>query len=140
MLTRVLQRTSPLGLLVSGLVVGVAVSPALRKGMRGLLVQATKMVLVASDQVKGIGNKISEGVNDLVAEARAKAEEEKPPLIAEKVHAATVAAVGTGLAAADRVRQVADGFKERFTGLVEEARKQQATGGEEETAPGEKQD
>jgi hypothetical protein len=82
------------------------------------------MVLVASDQVREISNRIGEDANDLLAEARAKAEEERTPLIAEKVHAATVAAVGTGLAAADRVRKMTDGFKERFTDLVDEARQQ----------------
>jgi uncharacterized membrane protein len=135
MLTRMLQSFSPLGLLISGLAVGVAVSPVLRKGARGFLVQTTKMVLVASDQVKEIGNKIGEDVNGLMAEARAKAEEERNPRIAEKVHSATVAAVGTGLAAADRVRKMTDGVKERVTGLVEEARKQPAAEAGEMTAP-----
>jgi F0F1-type ATP synthase membrane subunit b/b' len=111
-------------LLISGLAAGVFVGPVLRKGVRGLLVQSTKMVLVASDQVREIGNKIGEDVNELMAEARAKAAEERTPLIAKKVHTATVAAVGTGLAAADRVRKVTDGFKERFTDLVDEARQQ----------------
>lgn len=68
-----LMEISPVGLLAAGVVLGAG-SPAIKSGLRGLAVGATKGILSISNQLKETGEKINEDWQDMVAEAKASLE------------------------------------------------------------------
>jgi hypothetical protein len=115
---------SPWHLLLFGLAAGIIASPAVRKGMRGLMVAGIKTVLATSDEIKSLGYKLNEGFSDIIADARTR-QEQAPSPVKEKLHAAGVTAVGTGLAAADKVKGVTGDLKKKWGELVTEAKAHQ---------------
>ncbi len=125
MLSRLLSRTSPWGILAAGLAVGIAASPGIRKGLRAVVVKTTKLALSVTDAAKNCGGKIGEGFGEIVSEAKAQQGEQtgiKTEVIKSKVHAAGVTAVGTGMAAADKIKDVSGGLKQKWDDLVTEAK------------------
>lgn len=125
MLSRLLTRTTPWGLLAAGLAVGVAVSPGIRKGIRAVAVKTTRLALSVTDAAKNCGGKIGEDLGGIVAEAKAQQEAQagmKTEAIQSKVHAAGVSAVGAGIAAVDKVKDVSGGLKQKWDNIVVEAK------------------
>jgi len=121
MLSRMLLRSSPWGVLAAGVALGVTASPILRKVLRTTAVKAAKAALMVTDTVKGAGDKVSAGLSGIVTEARTEKENRTDGMRA-KARDVGVAAVGTGLAAVDKVKEVAGGVKQKWNGLVAEAR------------------
>jgi hypothetical protein len=125
MLNRILLKTSPWGLLAAGLAVGIAASPGIRKGLRVAAVKTTKLALSVTGAAKSYGGKIGEGFEEIVSEAKAQQGEQavvKTEDIKAKVHAAGVTAVGTGMAAVDKVKDVSGNIKQKWDDLVTEAK------------------
>lgn len=125
MLSRLLSRTSPWGLLAAGLAVGIAASPGIRKGLRVAAVKTTRLALSVTDAAKNCGGKIGEGLGEIVSEAKEQQGEQagiKTEVIKSKVHAAGVTAVGTGMAAVDKVKDVSGGLKQKWDDIVTEAK------------------
>ena len=86
MFTRLGQALGPWGLLAVGVIVGVAASPSLRKGARGLAVMATRGVLSIADEAKKLTDdvkKVAGGakgeLDKLVQEARTASVEGTAP-------------------------------------------------------------
>ena len=129
MLSRILSRTSPWGLLAAGLAVGIAASPGIRKGFRKAAVKTTRLALSVTDGAKGCAGKIGEGFGGIVTEAKAQEKGQgkeqtgiKAEAIKSKVRAAGVTAVGSGIAAVDKVKDVSGGLKQKWDNIVSEAR------------------
>lgn len=120
--------------MAAGVLFGVTVSPVVRKGLRAATVKTAKAVLTVTDTVRGTGEKISEGFSGIFSEARTQ-QEVRAENMKSKVHDVGVAAIGTGLTAVDKVKEVAGGMKQKWDGLVTEAKElKEDTGGEiEET-------
>ncbi|RJQ27498.1 MAG: hypothetical protein C4589_08275 [Peptococcaceae bacterium] len=116
--------TSTWNLLLFGLAAGIIASPAARKGMRGLMVAGVKAVLATSDEIKSLGYKINEGFSNIMADARAQ-QAQAPSPVKEKLRAVGVTAVGTGLAAAGKVKGVTGDLKKKWGELVTEAKAHQ---------------
>lgn len=74
-----LTRTSPVGLIATGVVVGLLVSPGLRKEARRFLVGGTKVGLTAQEKVKSNVLQIKKGWQDILAEARTKEQKNENP-------------------------------------------------------------
>jgi|GEM_PF-2092757 hypothetical protein len=74
-----LTRTSPVGLIATGVAVGLLVSPGLRKGARRLLVGGTKVGLTAQEKVKSNALQVKKGWQDILAEAKAKEQKNVNP-------------------------------------------------------------
>lgn len=74
-----LTRTSPVGLIATGVAVGLLVSPGLRKGARRFLVKGTKVGLTAQEKAKNNVLQIKKGWQDILAEARAKEQKNANP-------------------------------------------------------------
>jgi|GEM_PF-2562533 len=121
MLNRLVLRTSPWGLLTTGLVVGIAASPVVRKSLRAAVVRTTMVALSVTDAVKSAGEKMGQEFGGIVSEAKSR-KETQTEAVESKVRSAGVAAVGSGLAAVDKVKEVAGGAKQKWDELVAEAR------------------
>ena len=74
-----LTRTSPVGLIATGVAVGLLVSPGLRKGTRRFLVGGTKFGLTAQEKAKSNVLQIKKGWQGILAEARAKEQKNVNP-------------------------------------------------------------
>jgi hypothetical protein len=74
-----LTHTSPVGLIATGVAVGLLVSPGLRKGARRFLVGGTKVGLTAQEKVKSNVLQVKQGWQDILAEARTKEQKNVNP-------------------------------------------------------------
>jgi hypothetical protein len=74
-----LTRTSPVGLIATGVAVGLLVSPGLRSGARRFLVGGAKVGLTAREKVKSNVLQAKKGWQDILAEARAKEQKSVNP-------------------------------------------------------------
>lgn len=129
MIERLLLRASPWGLLAAGLAVGITASPLVRKGLRAVAVETTRAALSVSDAVKNCGEKVSEGLSGIVAEAKSQPGGQLDN-VKNKARTVGVAAVGSGLAVVDKVKETAGEFKHKWDDLVAEAREQKEKGPE----------
>ncbi|OAT85792.1 hypothetical protein [Desulfotomaculum copahuensis] len=136
MLNRLLTRTSPWTLLLTGLAAGILISPGIRKGLRTVAVQTTKAALSLTDAARSCSEKASESWNGVVTEARAQ-QESRNANIKSKMHSAGIAAVGSGLDAVDKVKAVTGAAKQKWDNLVAEAREYKKENQEETPAPAE---
>lgn len=125
MIRRLIAGSSPIGLLATGLAFGVMVSPALRKGLRGLAVKTAKAGLVINDQIKSAGGTVNGAFKGIVDDARKEIEtspQMEGSVIADKVHVAGVAAMKGGLGVADQIKETTGAIKEKWNELIIEAR------------------
>jgi hypothetical protein len=123
-----MSQMSPAGLFIAGGAAALAF-PSVRHGLRGAAVLATRGVLAVADTARGTAAAMREGMEDLVAEARAAqaADEECTFMDAARNHGRRMAVVtAAGMAA------IGEGLR----GIVEEAKgNRQAAVMEDEPAP-----
>ncbi len=107
-----MSRMSPAGMLLVG---GAAIFafPAVRHGLRSAAVMTTRGVLAVADTLQGTAASMREGVEDIVAEARAASEEQRTFLETAKAH---------GRRAAINAAAGAMAVREGLRNIVEEAR------------------
>jgi methyl-accepting chemotaxis protein len=126
--SRLLERTSPLGLLAAGAVLAVSLPPV-RKGLRCAAVVTTRGVLGALDYAQELAANVREQAEDLVAEARSgescdvtEGWEEAFETAKNYPRDLVVSAASAGLAVSERVNEHAKAVKEHVSGVVEEAK------------------
>jgi hypothetical protein len=119
-----MSRMSPAGMLLVG---GAAVLafPAVRHGLRSAAVMTTRSVLAVADTLQSTAASIREGMEDIVAEARAASEEQRDFMASARDHGRRMA-----INAAAGAMAVREGLRD----IVEAAKEARATASEESPA------
>lgn len=125
--SRILERSSPAGLIVGGAALALTLPPV-RRGLRATAVLATRGVLMVADKINYLGATLQETAEDLVAEAREPMPDPADSIrdrwdsirdrAKQRHRKVAVAAAGSYLAAKERAGAMRDDFET----IVEEAR------------------
>lgn len=108
-----MSRISPAGMLLAG---GAAVLafPAVRHGLRSAAVMTTRGVLAVTDTLQSTAASVREGMEDIVAEARAASEEERTFMTTARAHGRRMAinAAAGAMAVREGLRDIVEAARE----------------------------
>lgn len=124
--SRILTRTSPLGLAVGGAVIALSI-PAVRKGLRRTSVIALSGIITATDEAKRLSIQSRQKLHALVAEAKnAECQKASCGELAEKLRSQprrlAVSATAGVLAVSDKAKGIANHATHEFKSIVEDAK------------------
>lgn len=135
--SRLIQRTSPVGLIAGTVALALAIPPV-RRGLRSVAVLAAGGILSASDEAKKLAAQSRESLQDIMSEA--KGENCCPSCDfsteADEVRSAprklAVAATMGVLAARDKAKTAIDHASNQFQSIVDEAKAGKQTDADQE--------
>lgn len=123
--SRMLSRTSPLGLITGGVVVAMAV-PAVRKGLRRVAVVGLSGVLSLTDEARQLSASSRQKIKDLISEAKNTDHKlncsKLTSRLKEKPRRMAVAAAAGVLAASDKARGLAQDASHELKDIVADAK------------------
>lgn len=114
-----LEGLSPLGILATGLAIGVS-TPIVRKGLRNVLVAIAKGAIITADQVKEISQRFGQEWGELINEVTNYREQRKSA-VQEVMRDAGVGVLKTGMDITDFTRDTLDKIKEELDSLMVDA-------------------
>ncbi|MBP2662086.1 MAG: hypothetical protein H6Q71_34 [Firmicutes bacterium] len=122
--TKIIENASPAGLILAGTALALT-TPPFRRKLRGVAVMATRGVLVATETVQNTALTLREGLEDIVAEAKASSD----PLAEDEKNKCTLttAVKNHGRRLAVTAAAGALAVRDEFNNIVEEAKKESPT-------------
>lgn len=141
--TNIFERSSPVGLIVGGLAVALAIPPV-RRGLRALAVTAAGGIITVGEEAKRLAVRTRTNLHDLAEEAQSKDDcpscddfSEALQEVRSAPRQLAVKATAGVLAVSDKAKSLLDEAAEQFRTIAEEARQKRGLNDMSEAAPGE---
>ena len=141
--TNIFERSSPVGLIVGGLAVALAIPPV-RRGLRALAVTAAGGIITVGEEAKRLAVRTRTDMHDLAGEDQRKDDcpscddfSEALQEVRSAPRQLAVKATAGVLAVSDKAKSLLDEAAEQFRTISEEARQKKGLNNMSEAAPGE---